>query len=97
MMIIKAPIIPYSSIIIEKIKNRFNNDSLYHCASILKPTMILSISGCFSPIHAGHISALTTAKEYYESLGHKVMGVIIPANDSYVNNMKNEYKNKRIK
>lgn len=62
------------------------NDSLYHCASILKPTMILSISGCFSPIHAGHISALTTAKEYYESLGHKVMGVIIPANDSYVNN-----------
>lgn len=46
--------------------------------------MVVALSGCFSPIHAGHIQALTKAKEHYEQLGYTVMGVLIPAHDSYV-------------
>lgn len=60
------------------------NDSLFHLYSILNPTIIIAISGCFSPIHAGHIQALIAAKAHYNSLGYTVMGVIIPAHDSYV-------------
>lgn len=65
------------------------NDSLFHLYSVLNPTIILAISGCFSPIHAGHIQALIDAKAHYNSLGYKVMGVIIPAHDSYVNIKRN--------
>lgn len=50
----------------------------------IMPDVVVAMSGCFSPIHEGHLNALKTAKEYYESKGQVVMGIIIPANDSYV-------------
>lgn len=65
------------------------NNSLFHVASKIKPTRIVALSGCFSPIHAGHISALTKAKEHYERLGERVLGILIPAHDSYVDVKRN--------
>lgn len=80
----------YSSpqIIMDNISSKYD-DYLYELYSKIQPTIIIAISGCFSPIHAGHIQALKDAKKYYEGIGHVVMGVIIPANDSYVDIKRN--------
>jgi nicotinic acid mononucleotide adenylyltransferase len=50
---------------------------------------VIVTTGSFSPLHEGHIEAMTVAKKYVENLGHKVIqGVISLSHDGYVS-----YKN----
>lgn len=48
--------------------------------------IIIALSGCFSPLHQGHLNAISLARNHFESLGFNVIGSILyPAHDSYVN------------
>lgn len=52
--------------------------------------IVLALSGCFSPFHAGHMGALVQAKFYFKKLGYsKVRGILFPAHDSYVSTKRN--------
>lgn len=53
--------------------------------------MILLLTGCFSPLHEGHINSLHTAKKYIENnTDFYIAGAYIsPAHDSYVSVKKN--------
>ena len=47
------------------------------------------MSGCFSPFHDGHLHSLKLARDFYESQGLKVLCVLFPAHDSYVDVKRN--------
>jgi NAD+ synthetase len=50
-----------------------------------KKLFVLLTSGCYAPLHMGHIGILELAKQYLESLGHIVLiAYIVPSNASYV-------------
>lgn len=60
------------------------DDAIREQVSVIDPDIIISLFGCFSPIHSGHIGAALAAKELYENAGKRALVVLQPANDSYV-------------
>jgi len=53
---------------------------------------IVVLGGAFNPIHAGHIVALTVARDHLEQNGIRVLaGYLAPASDGYVHS-KYKYK-----
>jgi len=52
---------------------------------------IIVISGCFAPIHIGHINMIDVAKKYIEEKHNKKYGfsILFPSHDSYVNSKTN--------
>lgn len=69
-------------------------DSIYNCVLVdaiseKQPDIIVSMSGCFSPFHDGHLHSLKLARDFYESQGLKVLCVLFPAHDSYVDVKRN--------
>lgn len=47
--------------------------------------IIIGMSGCFSPMHEGHVHALELTKDYFIRAGYVIVrAIIFPAHDSYV-------------
>ncbi len=68
---------PLNSVIsqVEKLKEERNT----------KPLVVLLTSGCFAPVHDGHIAMMETAKQEMEAQGYAVVGGFFsPAHDEYV-------------
>lgn len=67
-----------------------NRKDIFNISNIILPnfnskTIIVGLSGCFAPIHKGHINILEAAKKYFllQEYEH-VIGILWPAHDSYV-------------
>lgn len=65
------------------------DDAILYGVNTINPDIIISMSGCFSPFHQGHLNAMVQARALYESKGMRVMCIFIPANDSYVDVKRN--------
>lgn len=48
-------------------------------------SIIIGLSGCFAPLHAGHVQAMEIAASHFREQGYaKIVHMIFPAHDSYV-------------
>ncbi len=55
-----------------------------------KKEIVLGMSGCFSPLHNGHVNALMLARDYFMKMGYtSVKAILFPAHDSYVSTKRN--------
>lgn len=78
----------------EQVMNMITSPSIYNnvlmdAISEQQPDIIVSLSGCFSPFHDGHLHSLRLARSFYAEKGMKVMCVLFPAHDSYVSLKRN--------
>lgn len=61
----------------------------FDCTKISNKAIILS-TGCYAPIHEGHIESLLQSKRFLNSKGYKIKNIILsPCHDSYVSKKTN--------
>jgi len=60
------------------------NDVIVDAIVEKSPDIIISMAGCFSPMHAGHLDAIRLARSFYIDRGYNPLCVLFPAHDSYV-------------